>query len=91
MDKGEMVQSLAILFNRVEEEYKIPIQRRKKKVKSVCKGGNKERIQESQRGIFLINIVGKVYERVKKLQNKNKQANTSNMQNCTREKQVNYG
>ena len=75
-----MVQSLAILFNRVEEENKIPIQWRETKIKSVYKGGNKERIQESQRGIFLMNIVCKVYERVKKLQNENKQENTSSMQ-----------
>ena len=78
--RNEMVQSLAILFNRVEEENKIPIQWRETKIKSVYKGGNKERIQESQRGIFLMNIVCKVYERVKKLQNENKQENISSMQ-----------
>ena len=77
---SEMVQSLAILFNRVEKENKIPIQWRVTKIKSVYKGRNKERIQESQRGIFLMNIVCKVYERVKKLQNENKQENISSMQ-----------
>ena len=48
MDKrggNEMVQSLEILFNRVEEENKIPIQWRETKIQSVHKGGNKERIQ----------------------------------------------
>ena len=54
-----MVQSLAILLNRVEEENKIPIHWKETKTKSVYKGGNK--IQESQRGIFLMNIVCKVY------------------------------
>ena len=49
------------------------------KIKSVYKGRNKERIQENQRRIFLMNIVCKVYERVKKLQNENKQANISSM------------
>ena len=77
---SKMVHSLEILFNSVEEENKIPIQLRETKIKSVYKGGNKERIQESQRGIFLMNIVCKVYERVKKLQNENKQANISSMQ-----------
>ena len=44
------------------------------------KGGNKKRIQESQKGIFLKNILCEVCERVKKLQNENKQANISSMQ-----------
>ena len=64
---NEMVQSLATLFNRVEEENKILIQWKETKIKSVYKGGNKERIQESQREIFLMNIVCKVYEKVKEL------------------------
>ena len=52
-----MVQNLATLFNRVEEENKIPIQWRETKIKSVYKGGNTGSIQESQTGIFLMNIV----------------------------------
>ena len=43
------------------------------KVKSVYEEGNKERINESRIGIFLMNIVYKVYETVKKLQNQNKE------------------
>ena len=69
---SEVLQSLAILFNRVKEENKIPIQWKETKVKSVYKGRNKESSQESQRRIFLMNIVCKVYEKVKKLQNENK-------------------
>ena len=65
---SKMVQSLAILFNRVEEENKILIQQRETKLKSVYKGGNKER------------ILCKVYERVKELQKENKHGNISNMQ-----------
>ena len=83
---SEIVQSLATLFKRVEEENKIPIQWRGKKIKSVYKRGNKERIQESQREIFLMNIVYKIYERVKKLQNENKQANISSMQTAGKKK-----
>ena len=75
-----MVQSLAILFNRVEEENKIPMQWRESKTKPVYKGGNKERIQKSQTGIFLMKTVCNVYKRVKKLQNENKQENISSMQ-----------
>ena len=52
-----MVQNLATLFNRAEEENKIPIQWRETKIKSVYKGGNTGSIQESQTGIFLMNIV----------------------------------
>ena len=77
---SEMVQSLATLFNREEEENKIPVQWRETKIRSVYKGGNKEKIQESQIRIFMMNIVYKVYERVKKHQNENKEANISSMQ-----------
>ena len=50
------------------------------KIETVYKAGKKERIPESQRGMFLMNIMCKVYERVKKLQNENKQENISSMQ-----------
>ena len=73
------MQSLAILFNRIDEDKKIPIQWMETKITLVYKEGNKERAQESQRGIFLKNIVCKVCEIVKKLLNENKQASISNM------------
>ena len=76
---SKMVQSLATLFNRVDEENKIPIQLKETKIKSIYKGGNKEWMQESQRGTLLMNIVFKVSKRVNKLQNKTKQANISSM------------
>ena len=47
----------------------------KTNIKSVDKEGNKESIQESQREMFLMNIVYKVYGRVKKLHNEYEQAN----------------
>ena len=74
-----MLQSWATPFNRVKEENKTLIQSREAKIKSAYKGENKERKQESQRGIFGINIVCKVSESVKKLQNENKQANVSSI------------
>ena len=80
----EMVKSLAVLYNRMEMEKKVPAQWRKTKIKSTYKGGNREKLQESQRGIFLINIISKVYERVKKIQNEDKQAKISNMQTAAK-------
>ena len=70
---GEMVQSLLTPFNRIEEK-KLPTQWRETKVKSLSKGANRERIQENHTGMFQMNIVRKVYGRVKKLQNENRQA-----------------
>ena len=52
-----MVQSSVTPFNRVEEENKMLIQSQEANIKSVYKGRNKERKQESQRRIFPINIV----------------------------------
>ena len=77
----EMIESLTTIFNRVEEEGQIPLQWRETSIKSLYKGGgSKEKIQESQRGIFITNIVSKAYEIVKKIQNEVIQSNMSNMQ-----------
>ena len=82
MDKRRrrLIQSLATLFNKIEEDKKIPIQWTEMKIKSVYKGRNTDRIQEGQREILLMNIVCKVHQRVMKLQNENRQANISIMQ-----------
>ena len=56
-----MVQSLAALFNRVEEENKTTIQWRETIIKSVYKGEHEGWIQESQRGILQMNIACKLY------------------------------
>ena len=37
-------------------------------MKSIHKGGVKEKIQENQRGIFLVNTVSKIYESALKIQ-----------------------
>ena len=65
----EIVRSLSILFNRIEREQRTLIQWRQTTIKSIYKGGNKANISESQRGIFLVNIISKVYELVKITQN----------------------
>ena len=82
INKGgsEMVQSLAILVNKIEEENKISIHwRETKNVNQYTKEETKKGYKKV-RGIFLMNIVCKVYEKVKELQNENKQANISTMQ-----------
>ena len=84
-----MVQSLLTPFNRIEEK-KLPTQWRETKVKSLYKGANRERIQENHTGMFQMNIVHKVYGRVKKLQNENRQALHSKYASHRKEKQVNY-
>ena len=61
----EIVKSLSILFNRIEREQRTLMQWRQTTIKSIYKGGNKANISESQRGIFLVNIISKVYELVK--------------------------
>ena len=77
----EMIESLTKIFNRVEEERQIPLQWRETSIMSLYKeGGSKEKIQESQRGIFITNIVSEAYEIVKKIQNEAVQSNMSNMQ-----------
>ena len=82
-----MMWSLATLFNRVEEEKIIPAQGTETKIKSVYKWRNTEKIQESHRWIFLINIVCKVHEGMKKLQNeKKKTTNISSMQTARKKK-----
>ena len=77
----EMIESLTTIFNRVEEEGQIALQWRETSIKSLYKGGgSKEKIQESQRGIFMTNIVTKAYEIVKKIQSKAIQSNMSKIQ-----------
>ena len=80
----EMIKSLSILFNRIEMEVLTPVQWRQTIIKSTYKGGNKAHLHESQRGIFLANIVSKVYEIVKITQNVSQNNNMSNMQTAGR-------
>ena len=65
--EDDMIESLTTIFNRVEEEGQIPLQWRETSIKSLYKGGgSKEKIQESQRGIFIINIVSKAYMKLQR-------------------------
>ena len=68
----EIVKSLSILFKRIEREQRTLIQWRQTTIKSIYKSGNKTNISESQREIFLVNIISKMYELVKIIQNEKK-------------------
>ena len=75
----ETIKSLSILFNGKEREQRTLIQWRQTTIKTIFKGGNKANISESQRGIFLVNIISKVYELVEITQN---EKNNSKCQKC---------
>ena len=62
----KMIKSLEILYNRIEQERIIPKQWEQFIIKSVDKKRNGEELSKSQRGLFLVNIVSKLYEKIKK-------------------------
>ena len=78
----EIVKSL---FNRIEREQRTLVQWRQTTIKSIYQSGNKANISESQRGIFLVNIISKVYELVKITQNERNNSKMSEMQAAGRE------
>ena len=51
-------------------------------LKSVTEKWNQDKLGESQRGLFIVNVASKVYERVKKTQNEKINKNMNQMQ-CT--------
>ena len=57
-----MIKSLEILYNRIEQEKIIPKQWQRVIIKSVDKKGSGEKLSKNQRGLFLVNVVSKVYE-----------------------------
>ena len=58
-----MSKSSTVLLKRLEEEKCVPEEWGHITTKSVRKNG-KEKINEHQRGLFLMNIVAKIYEKV---------------------------
>ena len=62
----EMIKSLEILYNRIEQEKIIPKQWKRFIIKSVDKKGSGEKLSKNQRGLFLVNIMPKMYEKIKK-------------------------
>ena len=87
----EMIESLTTIFNRVEGEGQIPLQWRETTIKSLYKGGGSKEKKESQRGIFIRNIVSTAYEIVKKIQNEAIQSNMSNMQTAGKKNRSTMG
>ena len=61
----EMSKSLTVLYKRIEEEKCVSEEWGHITIKLVRKN-EKEKINENQRGLFLINIVANVYEKGKK-------------------------
>ena len=57
-----MAKRLAVLLNRIEEEGGMPKQWQLTTTKSVRKKGNQGKLSESQRGLFMVHVVSKVYE-----------------------------
>ena len=76
----EMERSLCKLFNKMEQEIDIPSQWKTMLVRSIDKKGKGNNLKDTQRGIFLTNMVSKVYEKVKKVQNERYLDNMSEMQ-----------
>ena len=75
-----MAKSLAVLFNRIEEKGEMPNHWHLTTLKSVREKWNQDKLGESQRGLFIVNVVSKVYERVKKTQNEKIHKNMNQMQ-----------
>ena len=85
--REEMEKSLSKLFNRIEEERQVPRQWDQILIRSLHKKGPKEDLG-NQRGIFLTNIISKIYERVKLIQTEHNLNNMSEMQCAARKKHV---
>ena len=77
-----MAKPLAVLFNRIEEDGEIRKQLQLTTIKLVREKGNQDKLSESQRGLFMVNVVSKFYERVKKTQNEKIHKNMNQIQ-CT--------
>ena len=77
-----MVHNSVTLFNRIKKEKKIPTQWRVKNVKSTHKEEKSKRIRGSQRRMFLINMMHRVYKRAKK--SKMKKSENVKYVNCVK-------
>ena len=81
IEKGdERIKILEILYNRIQQEKIRPKQWQQVIIKSVNKKGSGEELSKNQRGLFVVNIVSKVYEKVKKKHRM--KLNTTKCQKC---------
>ena len=60
----EMIVSLVVLFNAILKELSAPEQWEKVKVKSIYKNKGKHTEMKNRRGIFLTNVLSKVFEKI---------------------------
>ena len=77
----EMVVSLWKLFNKIQESKKIPLQWNHITIKSIHKKGAKDDL-DNKRGIFLVNVIYKTFERVLLERNKVKLENSMSQFQC---------
>ena len=80
-----IVRSLTAMFRKIDTEKQVPAQWEEVIIKSIQKKKGST-LDETERGIFLTNVVSKVYEKVKKLQNEAILDNMNNMQMAGRKK-----
>ena len=80
-----MVKSLTEMFKKIDTEKEIPSQWEEVIIQSIHKKKGTT-LEETERGIFLTNIVSKTYERVKKIQNEAILNNMNPMQMAGRKK-----
>ena len=59
----EMIESLYMMFNEIMKTGAIPIQWEKMKIKSIYKNKGSEKEMKNRRGIFITNIISKIFER----------------------------
>ena len=80
-----IVKSLTAMFQKIDTEKQIPVQWEEVIIQSIHKKKGST-LEETERGIFLTNIVSKIYENVKKLQNESVLNNMNQMQMAGRKK-----
>ena len=76
-----MIKSLEILYIRIEQKKIIPKQWQQLIIKSIDMKENCEELSINQRGLFLVNIVSKLYEKIKNTERNYKQQNFRNANN----------
>ena len=81
----DMITSLTNMFIMMEQQKTIPEQWKEVIIQSIQKKKGST-LQETERGIFLTNVVSKVYEKIKKIQNEKVFDNMDQMQMAGRKK-----
>ena len=64
----EMIKSITKMFNRINDENRIPEKWKQMKIKSIHKKGS-NLLMGNKRGLFITNVISKVYEKILKKRN----------------------